>query len=43
MSKSIKDSNLLLGFGRRELPLVGVFFAGFLALRQVRFWATAGL
>ena len=24
-------------------PFVGSFFAGFLALREVRFWATAGL
>lgn len=39
----IKDSNLSLDFGRRESPLVGFFFAGFLALRKVRFWATAGL
>jgi hypothetical protein len=39
----IKDSNLLLGLGQRESPFVGSFFAGFLALREVRFWATAGL
>lgn len=39
----IKDSNPLLGFGQRGSPLVGSFFAGFLALREVRFWATAGL
>lgn len=38
-----KDSNLLLGFGQRESPFVDFFFAGFLALREVRFWATAGL
>ena len=37
------DSNLLFGFGRQESPLVGFFSAGFLALRKVRFWATAGL
>lgn len=28
---------------RMELPPVGFFSAGFLALRKVRFWATAGL
>lgn len=37
------NSNLLLGFGQRESPSVDVFFAGFLILREVRFWATAGL
>lgn len=29
-----KDSNLLRGFGQQELPLVGFFFAGFLAFAQ---------
>lgn len=29
-----KDSNLLLDFGQRESPLVGFFFAGFLAFAQ---------
>ena len=38
-----RDSNLFVGFGQRESPLVGSFFAGFLILREVRFWATAGL
>jgi hypothetical protein len=38
-----KDSNLLLDYGQRESPLVGSFSAGFLILRKVRFWATAGL
>jgi hypothetical protein len=37
------DSNLTLGSGQRQLPLDDFFFAGFLVLRKVRFWATAGL
>jgi len=30
-------------FGPRGNSFVGFFSAGFLALRKVRFWATAGL
>jgi hypothetical protein len=40
---ALADSNLFASFGWRESPSVGSFSAGFLALRKVRFWATAGL
>ena len=38
-----EDSNLFCPFAARQLPLDGFFFAGFLGLHKVRFWATAGL